>query len=41
MDNETPEEEVTVETTEQQTPVEAETATSEEATADSMTSLSL
>ncbi|EDL61612.1 ribosomal protein S9 [Gimesia maris DSM 8797] len=40
MDNETPEEEVTVETTEQQTPVEAETATSEEATADSMTTTS-
>ena len=40
MDNETPEEEVTAETTEQQTPVEAETATSEEATADSMTTTS-
>jgi small subunit ribosomal protein S9 len=40
MDNETPEEEVTTETTEQQTPIEAETATSEEATADSMTTTS-
>lgn len=40
MDNETPEEEVTAETTEQQTPVEAETATSAEATADSMTTSS-
>ncbi|QDT90979.1 30S ribosomal protein S9 [Gimesia algae] len=40
MDNETPEEEVTTGTPEQQTPVEGETATSEEATADSMTTTS-
>lgn len=40
MENETPEENVTEETTEQQTPIEAETATSEEATADSMTTSS-
>ncbi|WP_417392346.1 30S ribosomal protein S9 [Gimesia sp.] len=40
MDNETPEEEVTTETPDQQTPVEAETATSEEATADTMSTTS-
>jgi small subunit ribosomal protein S9 len=40
MENETPESEVTEETTEQQTPVEAETATSEEAAADATTTSS-
>lgn len=40
MDNETPEEEVTTGTPDQQTPVEAETATSEEATADTMSTTS-
>lgn len=40
MDNETPEEEVTPETPDQQTPVEAETATSEEATAETMSTTS-
>lgn len=40
MENETPEENVTEETTEQQAPIEGETATSEEATADSMTTSS-
>lgn len=40
MENETPEPEVTEETTEQQTPIEAETATSEEAAAESMTTSS-
>lgn len=40
MENETPESEVTEEITEQQTPIEGETATSEEATASSMTTTS-
>tara|TARA_R110002095_G_scaffold172230_2_gene149641 strand:+ start:3934 stop:4542 length:609 start_codon:yes stop_codon:yes gene_type:complete len=40
MENETPESEVTEETTDQQTPIEGETATSEEATASSMTTTS-
>ncbi len=40
MENETPESEVTEETTEQQTPVEAETATTEEAAADATTTSS-